>query len=140
MQTASEELGPRFEGWLDRALAQDIPPEVRAFCFNLYETGEAFGLELIGAPRYDPADEDWACDDVFNYREDRLEIPVGQFDGKWEDCLATFAELLRGYLHTGAHANKLRSSDAVAIGFVDGNLEVVWCNNEQVDGGRRTRG
>ena len=127
-QTSREALSSRFEAWVNRALEQDIPMQVRAFCFNLYETGGAFGVELVGAPGYDPIDTDWACDEVFEYRRERFETPMDPFDGKWEKCLAFFAELLRRYLRTGAHAQKLKSSDAVAVGFVDGDLEVVWHN------------
>jgi hypothetical protein len=125
-KTDHNELAPAFEAWVNRALAQDIPEDVRALCINLYETGDAFGLEMIGAPRFDSADADWACDEVFAYREDPLEIPAGRFDGKWDRCLAACTELLQGYLRSGAEAHRLESYDAVAIGFVDGDLEVVW--------------
>jgi len=58
-----------FEEWLEESLEQDIPDKVKAFSFNLYESslreGYEFGIELIGAYRFDLNDEDWACDEVW---------------------------------------------------------------------------
>jgi hypothetical protein len=133
-----ELIGP-FRAWVDAALAQDIPHEVRAFCFNLYETGHAFGVELIGAPAFDASNPDWACEEVFEYREGCLEIPIGVFGGAWAKCLQAITQWVCDYLETGDHASELKSRDGVAVGFVDGDLNVVW--NALVEGGgRRTRG
>jgi hypothetical protein len=134
-RTNHGDLAAPFRSWVNAALAEEIPRQVRAFCFNLYETGQTFGVELVGAPRFDPSDPDWACDEVFEYRRDCLEVPVAEFGGEWTECLATFTELVREYLQTGAHAQKLTSRDAVAVGFVDGSLNVVWKGQVQEAGG-----
>ena len=54
--------------WIGKALSQEIPEKVVAFCINLYEDGDdQWSMELIGAERFDLADEDWACDEVTDF-------------------------------------------------------------------------
>ena len=49
--------------WIDKVLDQEIPNTVVAFCFNLYEESDgSWAMELVGTERFDPEDEDWACD------------------------------------------------------------------------------
>jgi hypothetical protein len=132
------EQAARFRTWLDAAIAQEIPPRVRAICFNLYETGQAFGIELIGAPAFDPDNADWACDEIFEYRRNCPELPIGLFGKAWPRCLEVVTQWVRDYLQAGDQAHELRSRDGVAVGFVDGELNVVW--NALVEPrGRRTR-
>ena len=62
-----------FEKWVDTSLSADMPEGIGAFCFNLYDDGKGqWSAEIIGAASFDPKDSDWACDEVFNNREQPL--------------------------------------------------------------------
>ncbi|MCR5824123.1 MAG: hypothetical protein K6G60_06815 [Lachnospiraceae bacterium] len=119
-------LDELFEEWLDSALCQNIPDDVIAFNFNLYEdTGSKWSIEIVGTSSFDESDEDWACDEVtdFNTRGNPLQW---QEDTSWEDVLSKAEDMLIKYLETGKNAYKLKHAEAVACGFVDGSLEIVY--------------
>ena len=65
-----------FHNWLNKALSVNIPKSVKAFNFNLFETGSNFGIELIGSSEFDADDSDWACQEVFEANPRNLEIPI----------------------------------------------------------------
>ena len=45
--------------WLDNALEAEIPDEVIAFGFNLYDDGDCrWSMELVGASEFDADDDD----------------------------------------------------------------------------------
>ena len=114
-----------FAGWLDLVLAPELPEGIRAFCFNLYEDAEdahLFAFQLIGAPGYDPNLPDWACEELYT---------TGEYlflhrSLTWESCLEEGAALVKRYLTLGLYRDKLLGAQAVAIGFVDGDLVPVF--------------
>lgn len=114
-----------FAGWLDIVLAPALPEGIKAFCFNLYEDAEdahLFAFQLIGAPSYDPMMPDWACEEVYSTGEYLfLHRSVS-----WETCLEDGEALIRRYLNLGLYRSKLLAADAVAVGFVDGDLVAVY--------------
>ena len=60
--------------WIDSILNTDIPDNIVAFCFNLYEEDEGnYSMELVGTDWFDLEDEDWACNEItdFDSRENR---------------------------------------------------------------------
>ncbi len=115
-----------FETWLNKYLISDISPEVKAMNFNLYESDEEdeFDVQLIGAPRYDHNDPDWACTAVFSTGEDLCPIKASD----WEDCLKLVMEYIQKYLSYGTYAKKMKNLQAVTVGFVDGDLEIILEN------------
>ena len=120
------DLAGPFAAWLDAALSARIPAEVRAFNFNLYEgVQRTWDVELIGTAFYDPTNPDWACDPIYEYPE-LFFMPVDTAGYRWEQALATAIELITMYLRGGEHRDVLRNAVAVAVGFVDGDLTVLW--------------
>ncbi len=119
-----------FEAWLVCALADDVPAAVVAFSFHLFEPSSndaKFGVELIGAGEFDPTDSDWACEDVWEPFPRDLHIPLAFASSGWEACLRDVRQLVMNMLNSSTPtAAKLKASQAVAIGFVDGDLEVIW--------------
>ena len=116
-----------FELWLDKHLINELLPNVQAVNFNLYEASRGerdFDMQLIGAPKYDPDDSDWACDAIFTTGEDLC--PLKATD--WEDCLQIAMEYIQKYLSSGTYAKKLKDLLAVTVGFVDGDLEIILEN------------
>jgi hypothetical protein len=121
----------QFREWLTTAMSAEIPENVVAFHLNLYHyNGNQdiyFGIDLVGTGSFDAADEDWACDEVWTPEERILYIPVEASSTDWETCLSRMKSLVENYLNTEqSAAEKLKSGAAVGIGFVDGDLELVW--------------
>lgn len=107
--------------WLDQSLDEQGAEAVRAFCFNLFEP---YGIELIGCHNFDPADLDWATQEDFVPSQRGLLIPRAVCPGNWESCQATMTTLLQLYLRRDMPQRaRLLNSSAVAIGFVDGDLD-----------------
>ena len=103
-------LYPAFAKWVDDSLSTNMPKGIRAFNFNLY----------------------WACHDVFNTGDLLFEIPKGEAGNRWEDGYEYAVELVMTYLENGKKARLLLSSDAVGIGFVDGDLELLWMKGMKI--------
>jgi len=124
------EFPEEFEAWLRTVLASDVPGDVVAFSFNLFEWGAVdpkFGIELIGASEFDAEDQDWACNEAWVATPRSIDIPLAFSGSSWEICLQRAIQLVRGSLSgTSATADRLRKAEAVGVGFVDGELEVVW--------------
>ena len=117
-----------FATWLDAALEADLPEDIAAFNFNLYEDDEyLWSIELIGASRFDAEDPDWACDEIFTNREDPLSWSA---ETDWENVLETMTQYVEKYLIEGKYADLLKDSEAVGIGFVDGDITIVYVDAE----------
>lgn len=121
----------QFHEWLSSALLASVPDQVAAFSFNLFEPalveGVRFGVELVGAENFDPEDSDWACEEIWAAEPRELHIPVAFSGEDWEECLQKMNALLQSELeHQGGASSVLKSRRAVALGFVDGDLQIVW--------------
>lgn len=121
-----------FAGWLDSLLENnDMPAETKAFCFNLYEESEEdhiYGIQLIAAGEFDPADTagDWACEEVWSSEEDIFTVDTSdEEDTGWKHAQDLFAEMVKEYLASGAYRSVLLGAEGRAIGFVDGELEIL---------------
>ena len=105
----------KIEKWIDKVLQQDFPDDVVAVMFNLYEDGDAlYSMEVVGTESFD---ED------FETRENPL---VLKSKSDWEEMLSTVSGCLKRYLSEGKHADKLKGCTAVATGFVDGDIEILY--------------
>ncbi len=115
-----------FDIWAETALAQEIPEEVVAFCFNIYENpDDKWAVELVGCACFDEEDTDWACDEVTTF--DTREQPFAwQEADEWDAILNKVVEWVNHYLEHGASSGKLKEKQAVAVGFVDGDLEILY--------------
>ena len=116
----------RVSEWIDGVLSDGVPDEAVAFCFNLYENEDYYwSMELIGAGRFDPDDQDWACDEVtdFNSRESLFTF---QAECEWDEALQTMIDILKKYLNDGKYADLLKSREGVGVGFVDGDIEIIY--------------
>ncbi len=120
-----------FGNWIEAILSNDLACEIAAYNFNLYEGAEAYAIELIGASEYDSEDSDWACDDVLGADAPRFQMPNDLANSNWETALVLVKTMLGTYLNSDSSgASTLRKSVAVTVGFVDGDLELVWCKAE----------
>ncbi len=109
-----------FEMWLDNTLHREIPNDVEAFCFNIYEDADKnWSLELVGASSFDEEDSDWACDEVFTTRTNPFRWHE---DSEWTQIQEEAQNVVKKYLDQGRFCQKLKQSKGIAVGFVEGDL------------------
>lgn len=112
--------------WLDNILINDIPKDVRALCFNLYQdNGYYWSLELVGANGYDENNDDWACNEVCDFGT-RKNPFVLRCKANWKAVLNLIYSVLLDYIEIGKYACLLKDKLCVAVGFVDGDLKTVY--------------
>ena len=123
--TEEKPLPDRFDYWLDSVLGKDIPSDVVALIFNIYEDADKrWSIEVVGTSSLDENDDDWACDEITDFGT--RERPFSwQEDTTWENVLPRVERLIEGYIESGKYSEKLRNLGAIAYGFVDGDLEIV---------------
>ena len=115
-----------LSSWIDQILDQNIPQEVTAFCFNLYEeSDESYAMEVVGTECFDEENEDWACSELTNFGS-RDDMFILEKDCDWEEALEYMVGELNIYLESGKHADLLKSKNGVGVGFVDGNIEILY--------------
>ena len=123
-----------FNEWLDESLPNVPPEDVRAYNFNIAERVSDFVVELIGAPAYDPNSSDWACEESWSCRPSEFSLPHAEVGSEWQHVEELVVRFVREFMTHSADlkAQWLRDSDAVAVGFVDGDLIIVSMANGQL--------
>jgi hypothetical protein len=116
--------------WIDAALSTELPERTAAFHFNLYEGTNSVHVQLIGADSFPPGEvpqrDYWPASETFTTGEQVFEIPFDVAGSDWKQWLATCMDMLRSYIATGGRSDVLRSSLGVGVGFVDGDMHVLW--------------
>ena len=111
--------------WIDNLLNRDIPENIVAFCFNLYEeSDESWAMELVGTDCFDLENEDWACNEITDF-DSRNKLYNWKMVCEWEDALNYIVNELNQYLEEGKYAELLKSQTGVGVGFIDGNIEIL---------------
>ena len=91
--------------------------------YKLYDDGNGqWSVELVGTSSFDKDDSDWACNEVFDTRNNPLKW---KSKGSWEKVLSSVRSHLETYLKNGKHASLLRSQQGIGLGFVDGDLIIL---------------
>jgi hypothetical protein len=120
---ASGKLQTEFNRWLEAALKEATKSDARAFCFNL---SEPWSIEVVGARKFDDADSDWGCDEVYRPKQKEFWLPPEEVGDDWETVFESAKGLIARYCASNFDgAALLLSSEAVAVGFVDGELHVI---------------
>ena len=115
-----------IEKWLDDILQQSIPDDVLALNFNMYDDGDySWSIELVGTDSFDIDDDDWRCDEVFDFgtRDNPLEWKE---ENTWDYILDEMIDIINRYLEEGQFADVLKQYKAVGIGFVDGDANTLY--------------
>lgn len=121
-----------FAHWLDDLLENnDMPESTQAYCFNLYEESDEdhiYGVQLVAAWEFDPEDKEgeWACEEVWSSGENIFTVDTSdEEDTGWSHAQELFKEMAEEYLANGKYADVIKGAKGVAIGFVDGDLEII---------------
>ena len=115
------------EAWIDGLMLNAVPEEVAAFCFNLYDgcDNEHWSMELVGTNSFDPEDSDWACGEVTDFGSRKAEFTWVQ-NCDWEEALGQMVSVLGEYLDKGKFSSVFKGKTGVAVGFTDGDLEILF--------------
>ncbi len=115
-----------FVKWLDRVLEENTKIEGEGIVFNLYEDSDLhWSIQLVSTSYVDFDDEDWKCDEVFSTGED---LYTWKQDTNREEILEISINMVKKYLEEGKYSGVIKEYRAVGIGFVDGDLEIVYVN------------
>ena len=115
----------KISTWIDNAFAKGIPEEVASIAFNLYEDEDSWSMEIVGCGSFDADDSDWACDEITDF--DTRENPyVWEQACDWEEVQSEMLELLKKYLNQGTYGAKIKALQGSAVGFVDGDLDLLF--------------
>lgn len=99
---------------------EQIPEEIEALNFGIYETEDGFCLYLTGSENYDAEDDDWACDQ--DYETDSDNLAITNADGmEWEQFLDKVAGILKSYF-SQISASSPFIGKIITTGFDDGDL------------------
>lgn len=126
------EIYEEFSHWLDDLLENNTMPEnTQAFCFNLYDESDEehlYAAQIVAAGEFDPADEngEWACDEVWSCEENVFTVDTSdEEDTGWKHAQDLFREMIEEYISNGKYGHILKESKGVAVGFIDGELELL---------------
>ena len=120
------EIYTDFADWLDKHMEDDLPEDIVAFNFNLYEgSANTYDVELVGCGSYDEEDDGWVCDEVFDTRDDWFVIPRTNGVAQGEQGLSFASALVERYLREGKYAAELKNYTAVGIGLHEGDIEIL---------------
>lgn len=113
-----------FFNWLDEVLNKKFPSNIKAINFNLYEDNDnKWSIELVGTSTFDENDSDWACNEVYTTRDNPY-VLVKESD--WKTIENIFTSFLKNYLDKGKYSNILKKYCGIGIGFVDGDLSIIY--------------
>ncbi|RDU24178.1 hypothetical protein [Anaerosacchariphilus polymeriproducens] len=92
----------------------------------MYEDGEkTWSIELVGTDSFDLEDEDWSCDEVFDFGT--RDNPLSWIEEtSWNVILDKMIEIIRKYLAQGLYSGLLKEYQGISIGFVDGDIEILF--------------
>ena len=116
-----------FIAWLDGQLDVEIPKEIIAFNINIYES--PFNIEIVGSNEFNLDDEDWACNEDWVPHKRKISVSDELFGASWEQALENLSMMGKAYLDSNStNTVKLKEAKAFAVGFVDGNLNLLKLN------------
>lgn len=120
-----------FAKWLDGVFEKEIPDDVVALSFNIYEEWSDRmdrSVVVVGTSSFDKDDQDWACDETtdFGTRDNLFWWIKSTEDTTYENVEREVEEALLRYLEVGRHADKLKALRGVGTGFVDDALHLVY--------------
>lgn len=113
-----------FEIWLNDIIDKNRPLSGAAINFNIYEDEDSnWSIQLISAAFFDEDNDDWCCEEVFTTGEC---LYTWKQKSGWMEVLKASCGMIRRYLEEGKYAGELKKFEAVAAGFVDGDLVILY--------------
>jgi len=126
MNNTENDMFKQISDWIDNTLINNSMDNIVAIAFNLYDDGNnTWSLEMVGTSEFDIDDSDWACNEVsdFGTRDNPF---VWNAESSWEDILQSVSTILKKYLEEGKNADRLKMLEGIGVGFVDGDIEILY--------------
>ena len=82
-------------------------------------------MELIGTSEFDRDNEDWLCNEVTDFATRNAPFQWDQ-EAEWEEILNDITGILKEYIKSGKYAGVLRAKSGIGVGFVDGDIEILY--------------
>jgi hypothetical protein len=124
------QIRTNFFAWVDAVLTHPIPNGTEGFHFNLYEGEDSVHIQLVGTeafhPGEDPSTDYWPAAETFSTGENVFEVPFSVAGADWRAWLKCARELVESYIAQGTESKVLHDRKGVGLGFVDGDMYVVW--------------
>lgn len=118
-----------FNLWLDNVLKVELPSNICAYDFIIYESGDnLWSISLTASDTYDENDSDWACNEIFTSEN----LYVFENVGDWKATLKVVEKLVKGYLSDGKYKDKIMNSRAITYGFDDEDLNIAYENKDYI--------
>lgn len=109
--------------WLDDQLKNGLPDHLVGLCFNLYTCEDNYWqIELVGTGSVDDG-QDWPCDEIWDNRDQAF---YWKEAADWSVIEAKVSQALSDYLAQGQFKHHLTDYQALAYGFVDGDLHRLY--------------
>lgn len=116
-----------FTTWLDKHLEESLPAKTVAVNFNLYEEANgSYAVELIASDTFDPNNQDWATSEIFTTRNDLFIFDNSSENNDWKAAQTLIEKFVANYIEFGKYGSKLTQYQAVGVGFVDGDITLVY--------------
>jgi hypothetical protein len=122
-------MDKNFTKWLDNILSKFNKGAV-AYCFNIYENERNYSIEFVAANSFNANDNDWAADEIYASRNDNNELI---FIADSIELAKKYVEQnIKQYLAVGKYSKLLQNGEAVACGFVDGDLSILYKKSNSI--------
>ena len=80
-------------------------------------------MEFVGTSSFDIENSDWACDEIFVIRDMLL---IWKEETTWKAILTEVTSKIEAYLENGRYSEKLKAYAGISVGFVDGDICIVY--------------
>lgn len=117
--------------WLEGFSKEPINNNIKAICFNLYDDGNGnWSLEMVGTASFDQDDPDWACDEITDFGTRNSPFFWNE-NCDWESVLEEVSRYISIYLEAGILDFVKNQVEAIAVGFVDGDINIIFTKDVQ---------
>ena len=117
-------MDSKLTAWLEAITSEGpLPNDCEAIYIGIFEQESEYGLHFLGSTEFDAEDDDWACEKPGDYLpQQRNLLDTGiPLSTDWQATLSLIADAVRRLSSAGTTI--LSSTDNVAVGFDDGDLE-----------------
>lgn len=121
-----DQIYTSFHNWVSEVLI-DVPDDISGFVFNIYEEEDEYCIDIIGTSEFSEDSDEWANQEVWNSGSLMFIIPKEKTTD-WEEVHDLVADSVDEILtlEDDDTANCLMTSEGIAVGFIDGELEYIW--------------
>ncbi len=118
-----------FDAWVDRVMDSCPVDDAEGYVFNIYDIGnKKYQVEIVATGSYYESIDDWTLDELWVSRHD-FEDYLFTAESK-EIAYEDLKNKINKYINNpnAKHYRVFQTANAVAMGFIDDNYEVIYKN------------